>query len=134
MYGDVPPVAVKLTAPVELPLQRTFVWDVLDVGFALTVTTIAALETLVQKLASVCVTEYEPDVINVAVLPDAPLLHTYPVPVLDFKVTEPPLQKVVKLLGASDDTEIVGVAGKALTVIVPVADTVPEPPVKRMLY
>ena len=109
MYGDVPPTAVKLTAPVELPLQRTFVWDVLDVGFALTVTTIALLETLVQKLASVCVTEYEPDVVNVAFLPDAPLLHTYPEPEFDLKITEPPLQKVVVPV----KTEIVGVAGKA---------------------
>ena len=28
MYGDVPPVTVKLTAPVEAPLQRTFVTTV----------------------------------------------------------------------------------------------------------
>ena len=78
-------------------------------GSATTVTTIALLERLVQKLPSVCVTEYEPDVVNVAFLPDATLLHKYPGPVFDLKITEPPVQKVVVPV----KTEIVGVAGKA---------------------
>jgi hypothetical protein len=58
----------------------------------------------------------------------APLLQRYDVPALDVKTTLPPEQKVV-----SPPAVIVGVDGKALTVIVPIADTVPAPPVKRML-
>jgi hypothetical protein len=77
---------------------------------AFTVTTVAAL-VAVHKLAFVCITVYEPDVVNDAFLPDAPLLHTYDPAELadDLKVTVPPIQKVV----VPDKTEIVGVAGKA---------------------
>ena len=72
MYGAVPPVAVKLTAPVELPKQRTFVWDVLDVGFALTVTTVAVLEAEQTEPPEVikAVTVYEADVETVLEAPD----------------------------------------------------------------
>jgi hypothetical protein len=92
----------------DVPAQTSMSFPASAVGKALTVTTIAALEALVQKLASVCVTEYEPDVVNVAFLPDAPLLHKYPEPEFDLKSTEPPSQKVV-----ADKAVIVGVAGKA---------------------
>ena len=106
----------------------------LAVGNGLTVTTVAAL-VAVHKLAFVCITVYDPDVVNVAFLAVAPLLHTYDPDAFadDFKVTVPPIQKVVVLLGAAEEIEIVGVAGKAYTVIVPIADAVPAPPVKRML-
>ena len=102
-----PPETVKSAAPFDPALQDTFVCDVLAVGFELTVTTVAALDA-VHKLAFVCITVYEPDVVNVAFLPDAPLLHKYPEPEFDLKSTEPPSQKVV-----ADKAVIVGVAGKA---------------------
>ena len=76
----------------------------------LTVTTVAAL-VAVHILTFVCMTVYEPDVVNVAFLAVAPLLHIYDPAVFadDLKVTVPPLQKVVVPV----KTEIVGVAGKA---------------------
>jgi len=101
-------VAPEPESVTDVPAQTVWSAPALTVGKALTVTTVAALEALVQKLASVCVTEYEPDVVNVAFLPDAPLLHTYPEPEFDLKITEPPLQKVV-----ADKAVTVGVAGKA---------------------
>ena len=79
MYGAVPPVAVKLAAPVELPKQRTFVCEVLDVGFALTVTTVAAPDDEQTKSPEeiIEVTLYEADVETVYVEPvptvDCPL-------------------------------------------------------------
>ena len=78
-----------------------------------TVTTVAAL-VAVHPLRSVCITVYEPDVVNVAFLAVAPLLHMYDPTTLadDFKVTVPPVQKVVVLLGATEVIEIDGV-GKA---------------------
>ena len=110
VYGDVPPETVKSAAPVELPKQRTSVPEMLAVGFELTVTTVAAL-VAVHILTFVCITVYEPDVVNVAFLAVAPLLHMYDPAVFadDLKITEPPLQKVVVPV----KTEIVGVAGKA---------------------
>jgi hypothetical protein len=87
---------------------------VLAVGFELTVTTVAAL-VAVHKLRFVCITVYDPDVVNDTLLPVAPLLHMYDPTEFadDFKVTVPPAQKVVVLLGANELIEIVGVAGKA---------------------
>jgi hypothetical protein len=87
---------------------------VLAVGFELTVTTVAAL-VAVHILIFVCITVYEPDVVNIAFLPVAPLLHMYDPAVFadDLKVTVPPVQKVVVLFGAVEVIEIVGVAGKA---------------------
>ena len=56
MYGAVPPLAVKLAAPVELPKQRTFVPEILalkpEAGCV-----IVTLAVCVQPLASVIVTE-----------------------------------------------------------------------------
>jgi hypothetical protein len=110
----VPPETVKSAAPVDPALHDTFVCDMLAVGFELTVTTVAAL-VAVHILTFVCITVYEPDVVNVAFLAVAPLLHMYDPAVFadDLKVTVPPVQKVVVLLGAVEVIEIVGVAGKA---------------------
>ena len=131
VYSVPPPAGVTIASPSDPALHNTFVDEaIVAVGNELTVTTVAAL-VAVQKLAFVCITVYDPEVVNVAFLPAAPLLHRYD-PAgfkFDLKVTEPPVQKVVVPV----KTEIVGVAGKPLTVIVPVADTVPAPPVKRML-
>ncbi len=84
------------------------------VGSAETVTTVAAL-VAVHILTFVCITVYDPDVVNVAFLAVAPLLHMYDPAVFadDLKVTVPPVQKVVVLFGAVEVIEIVGVAGKA---------------------
>ena len=55
--------------------------------------------------------------------------HWFPVAELEVKVTEPPVQKAVVLPGL-----INGVAGKGVTVMVPVALSAPQPPVSGMLY
>ena len=136
VYGVAPPAGVTVAAPFDPALHDTFVCEaILAVGNGLTVTTVAAL-VAVQRLPFICVTVYEPDVVNVAFLAVAPLLQTYDPAEFadDLKVTVPPAQKVVVLLGATELIEIVGVDGKALTVIIPVADILPVPPVKRMLY
>ena len=57
MYGAVPPVAVKLTAPVELPKHNTFVCDVIDADKAAAGSVIVTEAVVVHKLASVTVTE-----------------------------------------------------------------------------
>ena len=56
VYGAVPPVAVKLAAPVELPKQRTFVPVILAVSpeAGCVIVTLAVVE---HPLASVIVTE-----------------------------------------------------------------------------
>jgi hypothetical protein len=59
VYGAVPPVAVKLAAPVELPKQRTFVTVMLAVSAAAGCV-IVTLAVVVQLLASVMVTLYVP--------------------------------------------------------------------------
>ena len=79
MYGAVPPETVKSAAPVELPKHNTFVCDVLDVGFALTETTVAALDAEQTKPSEeiIEVTLYEADAETVYVEPvptdDCPL-------------------------------------------------------------
>lgn len=114
-YGVAPPAAVTVAIPFDPSLHDTFVDElIVAVGNELTVTTVAAL-VAVHKLRFVCITVYDPEVVNVAFLPAAPLLHRYDPTVFkfDLKVTEPPAQKVVVLLGANELIEIVGVAGKA---------------------
>jgi hypothetical protein len=108
-----PPLAVKTTLPPEQKVVGPPA-EIVAVGNGLTVTTVAAL-VAVHILTFVCITVYEPDVVNVAFLAVAPLLHMYDPAVLadDLKVTVPPVQKVVVLFGAVEVIEIVGVAGKA---------------------
>ena len=98
----------------DAPAQTVWSAPALTVGNGLTVTTVAAL-VAVHILTFVCMTVYEPDVVNVAFLAVAPLLHMYDPAVFadDLKVTVPPVQKVVVLFGAIELIEIVGVAGKA---------------------
>ena len=55
-YGAVPPVAVRLAAPVELPKQRTFVPDI-DAASAAAGCVITTEAVVEQPLASVTVTE-----------------------------------------------------------------------------
>ena len=57
MYGAVPPVAVKLAAPVELPKHNTFVCDVLALSAAAGSVIVTEAVADVQALASVTVTE-----------------------------------------------------------------------------
>ena len=56
MYGDVPPLTVKLAAPVKLPKQRTFVPEILALKpeAGCVIVTLAVVE---HPLASVIVTE-----------------------------------------------------------------------------
>jgi hypothetical protein len=56
VYGAVPPVAVKLAAPVELPKHNTFVCDVLALSAAAG-SVIVTEAVVVHKLTSVTVTE-----------------------------------------------------------------------------
>ncbi len=115
VYGVAPPAGVTVAAPFDPALHDTFVCEaILDVGNGLTVTTVAAL-VAVQRLPFICITVYDPEVVNVAFLAVSPLLHMYDPAVFadDLKVTVPPAQKVVVLLGAVEKIEIVGVAGKA---------------------
>jgi hypothetical protein len=75
-YGAVPPVAVRLAAPVELPKQRTFVPEMLAASAAAgcVMTTEAVVE---QLLASVTVTEYVPAVKFARSSVVAPFDHRY---------------------------------------------------------
>ena len=52
----------------------------------------------------------------------APLLHTFPVAALEFKITFPPAQKAVAPLA-----EIVGVAGNAFTVTAVALEVAEQP-------
>ena len=99
-------------------MQRTFVWDVLDVGFALTVTRVAVLDAEQTKPPDVikAVAVYEADVETVLETPDprldTPLLQKNTEPRVPdaVKTTLPPVQKVVAVAAL-----IVGVAGCAIT-------------------
>ena len=87
-------------------------------GGAVTLTTVAAEVRLVQPLA-ILRTVYEPAVEMVTFRVVAPVLQRLPLALDDRSVTEPPVQKSVELSAL-----MVGVAGKAVTATVVVADTV----------
>ena len=75
VYPGVPPLTVRLTDPVEAPLQPAGVAlaDALSAVGSLTV----ALAVCVHPLASVTVTLYDPDATPVRFCVVAPLLHKY---------------------------------------------------------
>ena len=74
VYSGAPPEAVKLAAPVELPKQRTFVPEMFNVGFGLTVTTVAVLDGEAQteppEVIIKAVAVYEADVETVLEAPN----------------------------------------------------------------
>ena len=76
VYGDVPPVGVKLMLPVFAPWHNTFTWVVDSVNGACG-SVIVALMVAVQLFASVTTTLYVPAAKLLMSCVSEPLLHKY---------------------------------------------------------
>jgi hypothetical protein len=108
-----PPAQNVVTPPAEIV-------GVAGTGF--TVTVVGA--DVAEHVPFDTVTEYVPDVETVIDCVVAPVDQVFPVALEDVNTTDPPVQNVV-----APPAEIVGVAGTGFTVIEPVADEDPQPPV-----